>query len=102
MRGEVEAAYVTIILRPLSQLTEDYDGESGFVDYHDWLLQNCECTAEEEWVEAMFDDPLTMNLKIRFAPYSLMKELLAAHFDVFGLIEAGLAVAMNPDGTIAQ
>ena len=33
-------------------------------------------------------------------PYGIVTRCLSWHFDVFGLIEAGLAVAMNPDGTI--
>lgn len=36
------------------------------------------------------------------ADYHQIQYLHSLHFDTFGLIEAGLAVAMNPDGTIAK
>lgn len=95
MRGEVEAAYVTIILRPLSQLTVPitHNGET----FEPLVRLKSEMPYS---IEIMLSSVSEINPND--TPYGIVTRCLSWHFDVFGLIEAGLAVAMNPDGSLAQ
>ena len=63
------------ILRPLSDLTKEELIEQGFWHHIDFL------THEKQ-------NPIE-------APYFMVEYLLSKHFDVFGLIEAGLAIDIN-------
>lgn len=78
------------ILRPLSDLTKEieYNGEK-FVP-SDWISKN--------YIGSKFD----MDIKILYQfktyehlPYTVIENLLKWHFDVFGLIEQGLAFNIN-------
>lgn len=79
-----------LILRPLSDLTKEieYNGEK-FVP-SDWISKN--------YIGSKFD----MDIKILYQfktyehlPYTVIENLLKWHFDVFGLIEQGLAININ-------
>ena len=79
------------ILRPLSDLARDY-GECGdicksiaFLDGH--------CCAYDEWIDSFIDYP--KQDRVIQAPYEIMEILFEHHFDVFGLIDAGLAIDKN-------
>lgn len=73
------------ILRPLSDLTKEieYNGERFVPNLHkDFKI----------FVQADMDYFLS---NIIFAPFIQIQHLFQWHFDVFGLIDAGLAVDMN-------
>ena len=66
------------ILRPLSYLTRFELEKAGFMYYIDYL------TYENQGVE--------WTLR---APYDMVVYLLSQHYDIYGLIEAGLAIDIN-------
>tara|TARA_R110002167_G_C12573455_1_gene642787 strand:+ start:35 stop:454 length:420 start_codon:yes stop_codon:yes gene_type:complete len=74
------------ILRPLSDL-KTIEKEIKLVDSYwyvdDYLTEKCT-------VDKIY--PLHV---IEFIPYAIMQVLLKHHFDVFGLIEKGLAIDIN-------
>lgn len=85
------------ILRPLSDLTK----EGGF--NLDSLPKDIICG---EWVQEFYDlinnrvndpdlDYDEIQYLIELAPYKFIEALLENHFDVFGLIEKGLAIDIN-------
>ena len=86
--------YAQPILRPLSDLTNTiFIGEDSFMPLDKLLKENCFATETmlmEDKLE--YIEPLT---SINFANYNDIKKLLSWHFDVFGLIEKGLAVNIN-------
>ena len=74
------------ILRPLSDLLTLFD--SG--NYEMW---------QEEWIEHLFDFQDKVNeVNLEAMPYDLMECCFVNHIDVFGLIEAGLAIDKNTLG----
>jgi len=82
------------LLRPLSSLTE----ERQFGDY--WseieeIVKESEqhCDAYDEWLEIFIDDPEPH--RILQAPFEVVQELLKRNFDVFGLIDRGLALPIE-------
>lgn len=83
------------ILRPLSDLTKEIEvNEERFVPI-ERIINERDCDAEYDFIEALEDDINSMDEKILFAPYSVMDKFLEWHFDVFGLIEKGLAISYN-------
>lgn len=82
-----------LVLRPLSQLTEQitHNGET-FVPM-DRIKSEMPYS-----IEIMLSSVSEINPND--TPYGIVTRCLSWHFDVFGLIEAGLVVSMNPDGTI--
>jgi hypothetical protein len=89
------------ILRPLSDLFKEIeikgdkfipvellDSESYPVDYFDVEMNFYEYL--ENWV-----DSKEKSHHIQFIPFGFIQQLLEWHFDVFGLIEKGLAVDIN-------
>ena len=76
--GELFLRRCKPILRPLSDLTRKELEDAGFSDHIDYL------TYENKGVE--------WTLK---APYTHIKYLLSKHYDVYGLIPAGLAININ-------
>lgn len=66
---------LTPILRPLSDLTKEELIEQGFSSHIDYLTQQKQD-----------------HLK---APFFMVQYLLSKHFDIFGLIENGLAIDIN-------
>lgn len=66
------------ILKPLSRLTREELEKAGFCDHIDYL------TYENRGVE--------WTLK---APYTHIEYLLSKHYDIYGLIPAGLAIDIN-------
>ncbi len=75
------------ILRPLSDLTKEIEVNGGFVP-KERLDQSC---------LTLFypTEKLTEIHGIMSAPYIIIIHLLEWHFDVFGLIKAGLAIDIN-------
>jgi len=73
------------ILRPLSDLTKEikHNGEK-FVPY-----------IKANWSKRECDMYILGQKNINQAPYWFTEKLLEWHFDIFGLIEAGLAIDIN-------
>lgn len=69
---------VTLILKPMRSLTKNELRQRGFITHVDFL------TEEHQ------SDP--KRFPIKNAPYEMVEYLLSQHYDIFGLIEAGLAV----------
>lgn len=53
------------------------------------------CDAYDQYFDAWFDDVANVDKLILQAPYEIMQFFLECHFDVFGLIDAGLAVELK-------
>jgi DNA phosphorothioation-dependent restriction protein DptG len=83
------------ILRPLSDLTKviEVNGEK-FIPW-EWFNENPSenhCEVYEEWFEHIEDNNWASWVS---APYELTQKMIEWHFDVFGLIEKGLAININ-------
>ena len=83
------------ILKPLSDLTKEIDinGEK-FIPAEE-IYNNCECDAEREYYELLEEGLTGIEEKSLYAPYTIIEQLLEWHFDIFGLIENGLAININ-------
>jgi hypothetical protein len=80
------------ILRPLSDLTKKIeDNRNKFVPINYINQHYLKCTIDKDGI---VNDGID-KYEILFLPYCLIKELLQLHFDVFGLIEKGLAIDIN-------
>lgn len=87
---------IRLYLRPLSDLTKEIEvnGEN-FVPYdyfyddpeNDWFDGNV-------WLNYMFEGN-SDKTDLNFIPYYIVQKLLEWHFDVFGLIDDGLAININ-------
>ena len=76
------------ILKPLSDL------DSGNVEglfYSEWLIEKYHTIGIENQINRIEDDIRWIN----YCDYILIQHLLEWHFDVFGLIEKGLAIDIN-------
>jgi hypothetical protein len=81
------------ILRPLSDLHK-YN-QIGDNSFRDELLLKSELQNDfERDFITDYIDKLHFD-KILYAPYSIIEKLLEHHFDIFGLIESGLAIDIN-------
>lgn len=81
------------ILRPLSDLTKeiDHNGER-FVPIDRLQTETNWCDAYDEWLDCTHG----MNDRmIETCPYEISQNLFEWHFDVFSLIDSGLAVSIN-------
>lgn len=76
------------ILRPLSDLTK----EIGCTVTSDWIME--EMGYEEKYLSYLSD-----FIADKVLPYEIFEKLFELHFDVFGLIEKGLAVDINTIAT---
>lgn len=83
------------ILRPLSDLTKEIEVNNEKFVPIEYLYKNIDCDAEYDFIWVIEDDISSVSDKIIFAPYSIMEKLFEWHFDVFGLIEKGLAIDFN-------
>lgn len=82
------------ILRPLSDLIpveEDDINDMVLINLVNGADQHCD--AYDEWRDSYLDNPEQM--RILQAPYEVFEELIKQHYDVFGLIPAGLAIDVN-------
>jgi hypothetical protein len=80
------------ILRPLSDLTKKIEDNGNKFVPIDYINQHyLKCTIDKDGI---VNDGID-KYEILFLPYCLIKELLQLHFDVFGLIEKGLAIDIN-------
>lgn len=75
------------ILRPLSDFTKEIEVNGEKFVPKDKLFHS-----DNRWIQ--FKKSITKNA-IHCEPYYIVENLLKWHFDVFGLIEQGLAVDIN-------
>jgi len=75
------------LLRPLSQFgdSDDLRKVHEFIGIGKW------CDAYDNYFHAWFDDLSNIDKLVLQAPYEIFRYFLANHYDVFGLIKAGLA-----------
>lgn len=75
------------LLRPLSQFGESDDLRKvhEFIGFGKW------CDAYDEYFKAWFDDTASIDVRVLQAPYEIFQYFLSEHYDVFSLIENGLA-----------
>ena len=92
-----ENEYFKPILRPLSDL-EEYIYLEDVSDFDVRLVDEFEniidgwCEAYDEWWNLNFPHYLLM---MDSCPWEVMQKLLELNFDVFGLIDKGLAIDIN-------
>lgn len=83
------------ILRPISSMV----GENGFIMFEllglDFTTQDNDVFVSEEG-RVYFEDELNFN--VQHLKYETIEKLFENHFDVFGLIEKGLAININTLG----
>ncbi len=82
------------LLKQLSSLTEERT-DSQYSTLIEEIIKEAKqtCDAYDEWLEIFIDDPDPS--RILQAPYEVVQELLAQKFDVFGLIDKGLALPID-------
>lgn len=79
------------ILRPLS----DFGDSDDLRKVHEYIGLGKWCEAYDQYFKAWFDDAASVDKLIFQCPYEIMLYFFANHYDVFGLIEKGLAVDIN-------
>tara|TARA_R110000803_G_scaffold10007_5_gene31097 strand:+ start:1555 stop:1962 length:408 start_codon:yes stop_codon:yes gene_type:complete len=81
------------ILRPLSDLTKEIEVDGNkFIPYEDDYLSDAICSYENLDLLCEYNGDISNDSTI---PYPIMSLLFQWHFDVFGLIEKGLAIDIN-------
>ncbi len=82
----------SLILRPLSDLTKEIEvnGER-FIPCYYFNIPNSEQDTYCGGIVDVVSDPSS----VKYLDYFIVEKLLEWHFDIFGLIEAGLAVDVN-------
>lgn len=77
------------ILRPLSDLTKEIEHNGEILVFSDVYLSNSK-------IEMLLDQSLCLfNNPLNSLDYNSINLLLKYHFDIFGLIDAGLAIDIN-------
>lgn len=84
-RGRIKYSLASPVLRPLSDLTKDIDENEKGVSFNDWI------TSEYDFNIEMYLE----KLGVERLPYEIVEYLFEWHFDVFGLIDSGLAIDKN-------
>ena len=84
-----------LLLYPLSDLTKPIKVE-GYNDGKEFVPMDklYNMSDYSEFMESIQEDIYEMNTPFRW-PYEIVQKLLEWHFDVFGLIEKGLAIDIN-------
>jgi hypothetical protein len=85
------------ILRPLSDLTKEIEvGGERFVPIKEFMILYGGCTTEKG--KPIFESDFITNIMYSYygsLSYGVIEKLFEWHFDVFGLIEQGLAININ-------
>ena len=90
MKEAVMVSKIKPILRELN--TFNYDclfDIKNFIGLGNW------CDAYDDYFDAWFADAQTVKKLALQCPYPIFQYFLAHHYDVFGLIDAGLAIRMK-------
>ena len=82
-------------IKPILKNIKDLS-KTQFSDIYN-LIQNSSCPEELNQFEACLFQKLDngTEIKLHYLSYRIIQILLENHFDIFGLIEAGLAVDFN-------
>ena len=80
------------ILKPLNAIYNENIHKDSDISYYRWLYENTDCEAEQYFLETIEFQTNRISEIINYTPYSIMQKLFEWHFDVFGLIENGLAI----------
>ena len=75
------------LLIPLSKFeNEDLDKVHEFIGIGKW------CEAYDQYFDIWFDNTPNIHKLVLQAPYEIFQYFLSEHYDVFGLIDNGLAI----------
>jgi hypothetical protein len=86
----VMVSKVKPILKPLNDFTSEMQKEvEEFIGLGNW------CDAYDEYFDIWFADAQMPKSLALQCPYTILQYFLAHHYDVFGLIDAGLAISSN-------
>jgi len=89
---KIKIELTKLILRPLSDLFVEIETNEKFIPVLE-LMELADTDYERDFINNL--EQIVKEGKIEYMPYSLIKYLFEWHFDVFGLIEAGLAIDIN-------
>ena len=91
----LQRTHIKPILRPLSDLTEMVDYGTFKTRYWDYLrYDKWQIDGEGyDWDELL--EFAQSEKGYDFLPHGIFQDLIKAHFDVFGLIDKGLAIDIN-------
>jgi hypothetical protein len=78
------------LLKPLSEFEYDH-----IVHIKEYLGIGQWCDQYDDFFDVWFDDAESVQKLVLQAPYEIMQFFLECHFDVFGLIPAGLATELS-------
>lgn len=90
-QGEEHIWMFRPILKPLSQFEYDH-----IIQIKEHLGLGKWCDHYDQYFDAWFDDAENVKKMVLQCPYEIMQFFLECHFDVFGLIDAGLAIEKLP------
>jgi hypothetical protein len=93
---ENEYAYPIINCKPILQPLSNFESEN-IDDIKEYLGIGQWCVHYEDYFDAWFDDAENIDKLVLQAPYEIMEFFFLNHYDVFGLIEKGLAIAVTED-----
>lgn len=82
--------YLKPLLKPLSQFEYDH-----IIQVKEHLGLGQWCDHYDQYFDAWFDDAESVHKLVLQCPYEIMQFFLECHFDVFGLINAGLATELR-------
>jgi hypothetical protein len=79
---------IKLILKPLTDLTASELENQGYWHHIDWLTCGLQTSKRNKGLKGL-------EKHINDAPYEMIVYLLSKHYDVFGLIDKGLAVSYS-------
>lgn len=79
------------ILRPLYEFgdSDDLRKVHEFIGLGGW------CEAYDQYFDAWFNDACTVDKLVLQCPYKILEYFFSNHYDIFSLIEKGIAVDVN-------
>lgn len=89
--GRVDFFDIKPILQPLSKFgdIDDLRKVHEFIGLGKW------CEAYDQYFDAWFNDACSVDKLVLQCPYDVLQYFFSNHYDVFGLIELGLAIDIN-------
>jgi hypothetical protein len=84
-----ELDLVKLMFRPLSDFQEEQIEEIKAIFDKNW------CIAYDDFFDALFQHDWDIHSMILMGPYEILQWFFKNHYDVFGLIEKGLAININ-------
>jgi hypothetical protein len=83
-------------LRPLSDLTKEIEVNGLNYSFEDWVFETS-CPSEIDQYNKCIYGKLSdgSEIKKHYLSYRIIEKLFECHFDIFGLIEQGLAVELK-------